>query len=564
MTGPSFTDAGRESRQPVSQSSSDAVGKGTASRTGSTACPTPARPDLSAVNRRDVLWIGDEPPAGLRRDCETSRFTLVPVSPDVRDLCRAAPTACAVVLELGAAAAAAVDGGGGDWVGPLIAAARRHGLLVVVTHGLTMPPQAYYDAAANLNEPDLIQPRIVAAYRDWLEIVRRCDAHDPGPGENVALRIEGDLPAGDEFRLLLCRAFHDVDVVYVECVTGGKSGAAVLVVTVAGEHARNRPLPFLVKVNGIAKIREEHRKMLDYARRLMPRRYRPDVHVCVHGENLAVLVQDFEDGVQLLGDLVQRGTNAGVYIPAIFSTALRNFHSSGALVDGSLSRPFRDLKALRWESAALVDAAVAARANNAHIPDVVALRAAIDGLPIARYRDGLVHGDLHAANVFACQASHEIIVIDFGNVMKGPVVADAACLEASLAFRSRDLVAEAEGRQKAPRPLDADWLRAAYAYPLDPGQVDSGPRLVGAAGRGRAALADALRAIRSAARERDDSRPTYAVAVASYLLRYASFDDHAELKERALAYEVACSLVRDADRDLRRALGVGDVNGVAA
>jgi hypothetical protein len=87
---------------------------------------------------------------------------------------------------------------------------------------------------------------------------------------------------------------------------------------------------------------------------------------------------------------------------------------------------------------------------------------------------------------------------------------------------------------------------------------------MGAAGRDRAALADALRAIRSAARERDDSRPAYAVAVASYLLRYASFDDHGELKERALAYEIAWSLVRDADGDLARALRIGDVDGVAA
>ena len=564
MTDESVTGADRESTRAGSRSASDGASDATASRPEATAYGTPARPDFSAVNRRDVLWIGDEPPAGLRRDCETNGFTLVPVPPDVRDLCRAAPSACAAVLELGAAAAATVDADIRNWARPLIAAARRHGLLVVVTHALTMAPQAYYEAAANLNDPNLIQSRIVAPYRDWLEIVRRCDAHDPGPGENAALRVEGELPADDELRLLLCRAFHDVDIVHVECVTGGKSGAAVLVVSVAGEHARNRPLPYLVKANGIAKIREEHQKIADYARRLIPRRYRPDVHVCVHGENLALLVQDFEDGAQLLGDLVQRGTNAGVYIPAIFSTALRNFHRSGALVDGSLSRPFRDLKALRWESAALADAAAVARGRNGDVPEVAGLRAAIEGLPMARYRDGLVHGDLHVGNVFACQATHEIIVIDFGNVMKGPVVADAACLEVSLAFRPRDLAAEAERRRQPPRPLDGDWLRTVYAYPLDPGQVDGGPRLMGAAGRDRAALADALRAIRSAARERDDSRPAYAVAVASYLVRYASFDDHAELEERALAYEIACSLVRDTDRDLRRLLRMGDVGGVAA
>jgi hypothetical protein len=113
------------------------------------------------------------------------------------------------------------------------------------------------------------------------------------------------------------------------------------------------------------------------------------------------------------------------------------------------------------------------------------------------------------------------------------------------------LAAEAEGGQQRPRPLDADWLRTAYAYPLDPGEVDVGPRLLGAAGRERVALCDALRTIRSAARERDNSRPAYAVAVASYLLRYAAFDDHADADERALAYEIACTLVRDANLDLQ-------------
>jgi hypothetical protein len=290
------------------------------------------------------------------------------------------------------------------------------------------------------------------------------------------------------------------------------------------------------------------------------------VHIerCVQGEHLGLLVQDFEIGVELLAEIVKRGGGAGVYIPAIFSTALRNFHYSGGLVTGSLSRAFRDLKTLRWESPALVGAAMVARAAGTDVPDVASLRALVERLPLAQYRQGLVHGDLHIGNVFACEASPEVIVIDFGNVMQGPVIADAACLEVSLSFRSRDLAAEAKGRRQPPRPLDADWLRTAYAYPLEPGQVDAGPRLLGAAGRERTALCDALRAIRSAARERDESRPAYAVAVASYLLRYAAFDDHADTDERALAYEIAYTLVRDANRDMQGSFDRDDARISAA
>lgn len=529
-----------------------------------------ARRALSSTDRRDVLWIGGDPPLGLRRDCETNGLALVSVPPDADALRRAAPTARAVVLELGAALGeAARDASAADATGSvarLVAVARLHGLLVAVTHASTVSPQAYYEAAAALDDPSRVRPPVVAAYRDWLEITRQCAAHDPGPGEHATLRIEGELPPGDELRLLVCRAFHDVDAVHVDCVSGGKSGAAVLVVSVTGDHARTRPLPFLVKANAIAKIREEHRKITDHARRLIPRRYRPDVHIerCVQGEHLGLLVQDFEIGVELLAEIVKRGGGAGVYIPAIFSTALRNFHYSGGLITGSLGRAFHDLKTLRWQSPALAGAAMVARAAGIDVPDVVSLRALVERLPLAQYRQGLVHGDLHIGNVFACEASPEVIVIDFGNVMQGPVVADAACLEVSLSFRSRNLAAEAEGRRQPPRPLNASWLRMAYAYPLEPGQVDVGARLLGAAGRERTALCDALRAIRSAARERDDSRPVYAVAVASYLLRYAAFDDHADTDERALAYEIACTLVRDANRELQGSLDRDDARISAA
>jgi len=519
-----------------------------------------ARRAPSAADRRNVLWIGGTPPLDLRQYCQTNGLSVVAVAPEPDALRRAAPAARAVVLEIGATFSGTLSDamrdasgkGAMNWMAPLVAVARLQGLLVAVTHAANMSPQAYYDAAAGLDDPRRVQLPIVVAYREWLEVTRRCVAHDPGPGEHVSLRIEGTLPAGDELRLLLCRAFHDVDAVHIDSVSGGKSGAAVLVVSVAGDEARTQPLPFLVKVNEIAKIREEHQKLTEQARRLIPRRCRPDVHVerCVQGEHLALLVQDFEVGVELLAEIVRRGGNAGVYIPAIFSTALRNFHYSDGFVTGSLSRAFRDLKTLRWHSAALAGAAAVAR-EVTEVPDVTELRASVEGLPSAQYRQGFVHGDLHIGNVFACGASSEVIVIDFGNVMLGPVVADTACLEVSISFPARDLAAEANGRRQRPRPLDADWLRTAYAYPLDPVEVAVGPRLLGAAGRERAALCDALRTIRSAARESDDSRPAYAVAVASYLLRFAAFDDHADTNERALAYEIACTLVRDANLALQ-------------
>jgi hypothetical protein len=150
-----------------------------------------ARRALSSTHRRDVLWIGGDPPLGLRRDCETNGLALVSVPPDADALRRAAPTARAVVLELGAALGeAARDASAADATGSvarLFAVARLHGLLVAVTHSSTVSPQAYYEAAAALDDPSRIRPPVVAAYRDWLEITRQSAAHDPGPGEHAAL-----------------------------------------------------------------------------------------------------------------------------------------------------------------------------------------------------------------------------------------------------------------------------------------------------------------------------------------------------------------------------------------
>lgn len=113
-----------------------------------------------------------------------------------------------------------------------------------------------------------------------------------------------------------------------------------------------------------------------------------------------------------------------------------------------------------------------------------------------------------------------------------PAVADAACLEVSLAFPNQ--VSRDRLRRTAPTG-DIDWLRRAYAYPLDPHAVptrDDSERW----------LPDTLRALRGAARQHDASSIAYAVAVLSYLLRYASFADNGPAEDRSVAYALAARL----------------------
>jgi hypothetical protein len=116
-------------------------------------------------------------------------------------------------------------------------------------------------------------------------------------------------------------------------------------------------------------------------------------------------------------------------------------------------------------------------------------------------------------------------------------VTDPACLEVSITFAPVEAQDEHSGRGTP--ATDAEWLRAAYRYPLEPFAVP--PKF------GREAwVADAVRAVRGAARQLESSAVAYAIAVASYLIRYASYEDSGTLIDRALAYELAANLIRDA------------------
>ena len=150
-----------------------------------------------------------------------------------------------------------------------------------------------------------------------------------------------------------------------------------------------------------------------------------------------------------------------------------------------------------------------------------------------------VHGDLHAGNLFVAANSSDVLLIDYGSVLQNaPLVADPACLEVSLCFPPAD-----ESRSiRVVRPSQ-EWRRAAYRPPLDPTVV---PALPGT----DSWLSRAVRAIRVQAQVIDPNPAAYAIAIVSYLVRFASFDDAASVEERALAYELACRLVAAVERDL--------------
>jgi hypothetical protein len=128
-----------------------------------------------------------------------------------------------------------------------------------------------------------------------------------------------------------------------------------------------------------------------------------------------------------------------------------------------------------------------------------------------------------------------VLLIDFGSIEFGmPVATDPACLEVSITFAPEEARRELGGRT-APS-ADAEWLRGAYRFPLDPFAV---PHRYGK----ESWVAEAVRAIRGVARQLESSTAPFAIATASYLIRFASYCENGSAADRALAYELAARLV---------------------
>ncbi len=189
------------------------------------------------------------------------------------------------------------------------------------------------------------------------------------------------------------------------------------------------------------------------------------------------------------------------------------------------------------------DAATAAAAIGDEVIQVDALARRISAIPPITFSAATVHGDLHAGNLFVAAGTCDVSIIDYGSILQDTVaVADAACLEVSLTFPPTEDLSTVAGLG-----LSRDWRKAAYRYPLDPCAV---PTLVEAGSW----IADAVKAIRSQARLTEPRPAPYALAVAAYLVRCASFADHAPLDERAIAYEVACQLIAGVEAELSMAM----------
>jgi hypothetical protein len=478
-----------------------------------------------------ILWLGTSSAELLNAECLRRGLTLLPVSND--ELERAAPYARVLVLEV-----PENDPAFRTWGARTISAALDHGLRVALVQyepdnslPLMEDPTAVERFFATVKSLPRDPERTLAFYRDFGRVAQWADRHRPGHGANHGLNLQGDLPEDPAVRLLMRRAFGDLSSVSVELLSGGRSGASVWRVQPdISDHPRGA-LPFIAKVHGRNKMLAERSNYRIVRNAVESRLCAPlDADRSVEGDSLGLVVYDVVE--RALPFKIALSTSPSVLIASLFGHTLRGFHSSLQTATRRPEAELSALKLLKWSSHTLREAAAAGSRVGSSDCDFNDLQRQISLIPAIPFATATVHGDLHVRNLFAAAGSSDVLLIDYGSVRQDTIAAsDPACLEVSLTFSSGDDSSTCPKVRIAP-----DWYRAAYRYPLDPTGV---PGL----GGNDSWIGDAVRAIRSQARLIDPRSAPYALAVAGYLIRFASFDDNGTLADRALAYELAAALV---------------------
>ncbi len=273
---------------------------------------------------------------------------------------------------------------------------------------------------------------------EWIEIANVVAENPPGPAPNLSLEITAQIPmagtgvrvrdlAEDE-KLLLRRAFSDCADVSLVAVGGGRSGLSVY--RAHAELAKGLegrwPQPYFVKIGDRQKVFAEYENYEGRVRPYVPFHLGPhlDAKRCCLGARKGVIVGDYVEESESLRDCACEGRAASA-IACLFDRTLLGWHRVFE------SKPVSISKALKYRFPYRIFAPRLSRAKALGAKlELKQLRNLFRNCLSKPVLMGLVHGDLHSANV-RVRAS-DAIVIDFFAHQKYPLVFDAATLEASL------------------------------------------------------------------------------------------------------------------------------------
>jgi uncharacterized protein associated with vWA-MoxR-VMAP ternary system len=301
-------------------------------------------------------------------------------------------------------------------------------------HGLTVHVLADSDATqlhvAHVIKSLSLTGRVNPSTKPSLYIIAENIArHEPGPPLNDALEFRGEaLSANAE--LLLRRAFCDCKHITVTRLAGGMTSDVLSVHAVFKDSLSGpRPLPFFAKIGERSSIEHEHEIYRQYVEHFVPFYLRPslDYHRCVFGFEYAVLVGNFVEYSESLTDVARRNIAQGA-IHSLFDNALRGWRLQANELSGNLLSAMPGFVNPDEVPASRVDKA----REYGTMRSPIELQALLSGAAAVAYLSAPYHGDLHADNVRV--RGNDAILIDFQRVRTGPLLADHACLEISLAF----------------------------------------------------------------------------------------------------------------------------------
>jgi len=287
----------------------------------------------------------------------------------------------------------------------------------------------------------------------WKEIANVVLKNPSGRAPNLSLQItvqpnnEGKRhELTEDESVLIRRAFWDCADVSLEPISGGRSGLSVFRAHAELEQglAGRWPQPYFVKIGNRRKIFAEFEHYEGRVRPYVPFHLGPhlDSKRCCLGARKGIIVGDYVEESESLRDCACEGRAASA-IACLFDRTLLGWHrvfeeKKTSIADDLESRFPKPINGARLDRARALGA----------IYDLSQLRQLFRKCNAKRTLVGLVHGDLHSANVLV--RATDAIVIDFFAHQEYPLVFDAATLEASLFV---------EGFRDDKRAIP-DWLKS--------------------------------------------------------------------------------------------------------
>ena len=418
---------------------------------------------LNRPQRRRVAWLGVAAPGDGRAVFEERGFEVVTLSAaDLRNRVNLAPIGAVVFTQRAANLQAIAD----DLVDadarqlldydcriiirafdrpdlhrlPLRIIATAAGRLDLLAVGL--PPWEMHRLSrlrwSGQGEPPLPHVRVYGLNAQWSTIANFIMEHPPGappsPWPNLTIKVHGSKRHWRPgYEILLRRAFWDCTEVHLKPMDDGHSGVAVYCAhaDLANGQLGRWLLPYFVKIGDRRKVFSEYLNYQDRVDPYIPFHLGPHLIAdrCCLGASAGVIVGDFVEESESLVDCARDG-RAGAAIACLFDRTLVGWHRSAQKereLSCQIANGFREL--FPRMSADLQDRIDRAHALGA-TRDLGELRALFNCCDSTPVLVGPIHGDLHAGNVRV--RATDAILIDFYRHQRGPLLYDAACLEASL------------------------------------------------------------------------------------------------------------------------------------